>query len=63
MSLGRTAKYYKENPKARNKKAAYDKKFQKEKSKLRSESSATNGTGVMERKVTTWIALINQTEP
>ena len=35
MGLGRTAKYYKENPKARKKKADYDKKFQKRKEQVK----------------------------
>ena len=44
MELGRTAKYYKENPKARAKKLAYDKKYQKKRSavKKRVECNAWN---------------------
>jgi hypothetical protein len=35
MSLGRTAKFYKSNPEAQKKKAAYDKKYNKKPSSLR----------------------------
>jgi len=35
MSLGRTALYYKRNPKARAKKAEYDKVFQKKRKQVR----------------------------
>lgn len=35
MALGRTAKYYRDNPEARAVKAAYDKKFQKKKEQVK----------------------------
>ena len=35
MALGRTAKYYKENPEARAKKAAYDSVFQRRREQVK----------------------------
>ena len=35
MALGKTAKYYRDNPEARAVKAAYDKKFQKKKEQVK----------------------------
>jgi hypothetical protein len=44
MALGRTARYYRDNPMARKVKAAYDKKYQKKRSavKKRVECNAYN---------------------
>ena len=35
MALGKTARYYRDNPEARAVKAAYDKKFQKKKKQVK----------------------------
>lgn len=35
MALGKTAKYYRENPEARAVKASYDKKFQKKREQVK----------------------------
>jgi len=35
MALGKTARYYRDNPEARAVKAAYDKKFQKKKEQVK----------------------------